>query len=237
MSRSILPGDRAGRRSSSGNWTLVSCSPDVEFAASLRDCGATVVTLPPEPGAGPPIDVSVPAGQPAYVYFTSGSTGRPKGVVDCHRNVLHNVMRYTRALNIKSDDRLSLLQSCGFSGAVSSMFAALLSGATSCPVDMRSETPARLARWLDEMAVTIYHSVPSLFRSIASAGNVFRHVRVVRLEGDRADRLISSSFDATSRRRLLSRSASVRPKPAWCVSTSSITTPTCPGASCRSATR
>ncbi len=90
---------------------------DVEFAASLRDCGATVVTLPPEPGAGPPIDVSVPAGQPAYVYFTSGSTGRPKGVVDCHRNVLHNVMRYTRALNIQSDDRLSLLQSCGFSGA------------------------------------------------------------------------------------------------------------------------
>ena len=96
----------------------------MEFAASLRDCGATVVTLPPEPGAGPPIDVSVPAGQPAYVYFTSGSTGRPKGVVDCHRNVLHNVMRYTRALNIQSDDRLSLLQSCGFSGAVSSMFAA-----------------------------------------------------------------------------------------------------------------
>ena len=162
---------------------------DVEFAASLRDCGATVVTLPPEPGAGPPIDVSVPAGQPAYVYFTSGSTGRPKGVVDCHRNVLHNVMRYTRALNIQSDDRLSLLQTCGFSGAVSSMFAALLSGATSCPVDMRSETPARLARWLDDMAVTIYHSVPSLFRSIVSAGDVFRHVRVVRLEGDRADRL------------------------------------------------
>lgn len=162
---------------------------DAELAASVRDCGATVLTLSPDPESGPPIDVRVPAGQPAYVYFTSGSTGRPKGVVDCHRNVLHNVMRYTRALHIRSSDRLSLLQSCGFSGAVSSMFAALLNGATSCPVDMRSETPARLARWLDEMGVTIYHSVPSLFRSIVSAGRVFRHVRVVRLEGDRADRL------------------------------------------------
>ena len=164
---------------------------DAEFAASLRECGATVVTLSPEPPAsgGPPIDVSIHAGQPAYVYFTSGSTGRPKGVIDCHRNVLHNVMRYTHALRIGHADRLSLLQSCGFSGAVSSMFAALLNGATSCPVDMRTETPARLARWLDEMAVTIYHSVPSLFRSVASAGQVFRRVRVVRLEGDRADRL------------------------------------------------
>ena len=164
---------------------------DAEFAPSLRGRGLDIIELSPDPpaGASPPVDVSVRADQPAYVYFTSGSTGRPKGVIDCHRNVLHNVMRYTRALNIGSADRLSLLQSCGFSGAVSSMFAALLNGATSCPVDMRAETPARLARWLDEMAVTIYHSVPSLFRSIVSAGEVFRHVRVVRLEGDRADRL------------------------------------------------
>src|SRR5262249_31062064 len=121
--------------------------------------------------------------------FTSGSTGQPKGVLDCHRNVLHNVMRYTRALGITADDRLSLLQSCGFSGAVSSMFGALLNGATACPVDLRVETPARLARWLNELSVTIYHSVPSLFRSVVSEGEMFPRVRIVRLEGDRATRL------------------------------------------------
>jgi amino acid adenylation domain-containing protein len=164
---------------------------DAEFAPSLRGRGLDIIELSPDPPADatPPVDVSVRSDQPAYVYFTSGSTGPPKGVIDCHRNVLHNVMRYTHALGIGNADRLSLLQSCGFSGAVSSMFAALLNGASSCPVDMRAETPARLARWLDEMAVTIYHSVPSLFRGIVSAGEVFRHVRVVRLEGDRADRL------------------------------------------------
>ena len=165
---------------------------DAEFSRLLRPhVGADIVELSPEPPAVdvPPVHVRTGAGQPAYIYFTSGSTGRPKGVIDCHRNVLHNVMRYTRALNIEQSDRLSLLQSCGFSGAVSSMFCALLNGATSCPLDMRAETPARVAQWLDELAVTIYHSVPSLFRSVVSAGHTFPHVRVVRLEGDRATRL------------------------------------------------
>src|SRR4030095_13822827 len=100
-----------------------------------------------------------------------------------------NVMRYTRALHITPGDRLSLVQSCGFSGAVSSMFAALLNGATSCPVDIRLETPARLARWLDDLSVTIYHSVPSLFRSVVSAGDLFRHVRPVRLDGHQGTQL------------------------------------------------
>ena len=165
---------------------------DGEFAPVVRDLGdAVVIELPSDipTVAGAPVHIETPADAPAYVYFTSGSTGRPKGVVDCHRNVLHNVMRYTHALRIGASDRLSLLQSCGFSGAVSSMFAALLNGATCCPVDMRAETPARLARWLDEVSVTVYHSVPSLFRSMTAGDQVFPHVRVVRLEGDRATRL------------------------------------------------
>ena len=163
---------------------------DAEFGPALRASGVTTIELAPEPRpSGRAVDVNIHPDQPAYVYFTSGSTGRPKGVIDCHRNVLHNVMRYTHALRIGSTDRLSLVQSCGFSGAVSSMFAALLNGAASCPVDMRAETPVRLARWLDDLGVTIYHSVPSLYRRIISAGDLFRRVRVVRLEGDRSDRL------------------------------------------------
>jgi amino acid adenylation domain-containing protein len=124
----------------------------------------------------------------AYVYYTSGTTGRPKGVMDSHRNVLHNVMRYTNALRITEDDRLSLLQSCGFSGAVSSVFVALLNGACSCPLDLRAVTPRELADWIDEQAVTIYHSVPAIFRSFLYGERRFPTVRVIRLEGDRASR-------------------------------------------------
>jgi non-ribosomal peptide synthetase component F len=45
---------------------------------------------------------------PAYIFYTSGSTGTPKGVVDTHRNVLHNIMRYTNSLHISPEDRVRL---------------------------------------------------------------------------------------------------------------------------------
>ena len=122
----------------------------------------------------------------AYIYYTSGSTGRPKAVVDCHRNVLHNVMRYTNGLHLHAGDRLTLLQSATFSGAVSSLFGALLNGAACCPFDLRSA--ASLPRWTADTGITVYHSVPSVFRVLAEAALDYRQVRVVRLEGDQTTR-------------------------------------------------
>ena len=129
---------------------------------------------------------SVVADDIAYIFYTSGTTGSPKGVFDTHRNVLHNIMRYTNSLAIGIDDRLSLLQSPSFSGTVSSLFCALLNGACAYPVDLRRESMRTLAAWLDEQAISIYHSVPTIFRTIAAVSRNFPSVRIVRLEGDRA---------------------------------------------------
>jgi thioesterase domain-containing protein/acyl carrier protein len=107
-------------------------------------------------------------------------------VLDTQRNVLHNVMRYTNALAITEDDRLTLLQRPAFSGAVSSLFGALLNGATSCLFDLDAEGAARLPGWLEEHRITMYHSVPALFRRLAVAGRCYATVRTVRLEGDLA---------------------------------------------------
>ena len=124
----------------------------------------------------------------AYVYFTSGTTGAPKGVMDSHRNVIHNVLRYGRALRWTHEDRITLLQASHFSGAVSNVFGALLHGALLLPYDIdRDGAGAPLGRWVDQVRPTIFHSVPSLFRSVCSQGAFFPTIRVVRLEGDAAD--------------------------------------------------
>jgi amino acid adenylation domain-containing protein len=132
----------------------------------------------------------------AYLYYTSGSTGRPKGVADNHRNVLHNVMRYTNGLLIGPDDRLTLLQSPSFSGAVSSLFSALLNGAAIHPISPGRESPQTLADWVRQHSLTMWHSVPSLFRHLCSAGGRFPSIRVVRLEGDQALPLDVESYRA-----------------------------------------
>lgn len=164
------------------------------LAASRRE--VLVVDDPPPP-AGRRGDLDVAPEAIACIFFTSGSTGGPKGVADTHRNVLHNVRRYTDALRIAPGDRLSLLQSPSFSGAVSSTFGALLNGAALVPFDLRGDRLAELAATVRSERVTIYHSVPAIFRSLmAVGGGAFPHVRVVRLEGDRA-----SSFDAELARR------------------------------------
>jgi acyl-coenzyme A synthetase/AMP-(fatty) acid ligase len=138
----------------------------------------------PRPAPAPRVEI--PAEATAYIYYTSGSTGEPKGVFDTHRNVLHNVMRYTNSLGIGADDRLTLLQGPAFSGAVSSMLGALLNGAALYPFDVPQEGADRIGPWLAEHELTMYHSVPALFRRVAAAGRPLPALRVVRLEGDLA---------------------------------------------------
>jgi amino acid adenylation domain-containing protein len=155
---------------------------------------------------GPAVDPGVPtsADSIAYVFFTSGSTGEPKGVYDCHRNVLHNVLRYTNTLAISPSDRLSLIQAPSFSGCVSSLFSALLNGAAVVPISIDEDGLGATAAWLREQRVTVYHSVPSIFRSVLRDGAGLPGVRVVRLEGDRA-----SAHDVELHRRHLVGSALV----------------------------
>ncbi len=137
--------------------------------------------------------------RPAYLFYTSGSTGTPKGVVDCHRNVLHNVMRYTNNLEFGPDDRLSMIQSCSFSGTVSSLFGALLNGAAIHPFDLQGQGIEAMAGWLAQDEITIFHSVPMIFEQLAAVAPTLPKLRLIRLEGDRSEphhvRLFTNRFD------------------------------------------
>src|SRR5215213_587316 len=133
------------------------------------------------------VDLSISADNLAYIIYTSGSTGQPKGVVQNHRNLLHVAMRYTNGFKISAEDRLTLLQSYSVAGSVSNMLSALLSGASLFPFNVKEEGLTELANLLIEEEITVYHSVPTVFRQFAntlSGKEEFPELRLIRLGGE-----------------------------------------------------
>ncbi|HEY7220753.1 MAG TPA: non-ribosomal peptide synthetase [Candidatus Binatia bacterium] len=126
-------------------------------------------------------------GDLCWVIYTSGSTGQPKGVMQNHRNVLHFMMNYTNGLHICAADRLTLLYSFSVNGGAQDIFAALFNGAALCPYDLKTAGFAGLEHWLLDKKITIYHSVPTVFRQFAESltgREGFPDIRTVRLGGE-----------------------------------------------------
>ena len=127
------------------------------------------------------------AESPCFLLYTSGSTGQPKGVVYSHRDFLHLVKNTTNSLHIAPEDRISLLASPGSIAAQEDIFRALLNGAALFPFYVRGEGLMRLWQWLLEEEITVYHSVPTLFRHFAdmlTGSENFPKLRLIQLGGE-----------------------------------------------------
>lgn len=123
----------------------------------------------------------------AYIMYTSGSTGFPKGVMQKHRNVLHYIMNYTNTLEIDCNDKLSLIPSFSFSAAMMDTFGGLLNGAALYLYDMKCEGFGKLSSWLIDNEISVYHSVPTIFRNFVktlSSDTKFHNLRVIDLGGE-----------------------------------------------------
>ena len=158
------------------------------LAHPLSSNSLKIIELPPDIPAGfssaqlP----EVPPDAGAWLMHTSGSTAAPKGIWENHAGIVRHSDVYRDLVQLTTEDRLTLLTSCGLSASGTHLFSALLHGAALCPFPAR-QSADRLAAWLQERRITIYHSVPTIFRHLAasaSAKSAFETVRLVRLGGE-----------------------------------------------------
>jgi amino acid adenylation domain-containing protein len=106
----------------------------------------------------------------AYIIYTSGSTGKPKGVTQTHRNIMKFAGEFINLLHLNRQDRLALFTSYSHTVAVIDIFSALFAGAVIYPYDVKySGDMAQMVQWLKEEQITIYHSVPTVFRYCTDA--------------------------------------------------------------------
>ena len=168
---------------------LITDSKHLVQAEQLAGEGCRLMNLDEVDTDGPDEDLGAPCPPEAsaWILYTSGSTGKPKGVVQTHRNVLHYVMNYTNYFHLSAEDRLTFLFPFSVNGAAHDTFAALLNGATLLPFDVNRDGIHTLADWLHREEITIYCSVPTLFRRFVktlSGEERFSKLRLVRLIGE-----------------------------------------------------
>jgi len=174
----------------SGLLLILTESDHMEFAgklaagtgAEVRDVGEAGLTREEYPGSVFADDRLM------YILYTSGSTGNPKGVQQTCRNVMHFIDCYTRNLSITNQDRLTLLSSFSHDAAVMDIYGALLNGVTLFPLDIKEQSDfSRISQWLDREGITIWHSVPTVYRYFVNSlpeGEHFPGLRLIVLGGE-----------------------------------------------------
>ncbi|MER6949841.1 AMP-binding protein [Nonomuraea sp. NPDC000554] len=144
-----------------------SAGPDAlaQWFADELDGQVVDVTAPPAPAASSPVQ-SAPQDR-AYVAYTSGSTGHPKGIPQSHATLAQFVTWFGGEFRIGPGARVAQWAAPGYDASLCEAFAALVAGATLCPVpDRIRANPEKIVDWLAAERITHFQTVPTFAREI-----------------------------------------------------------------------
>ena len=172
----------------SGAKLVITDQPNLAIALKLigEDQALITTAIDDETHSSDNLNLRISPQDLAYIQYTSGSTGRPKGVILLHRMILQSVRWSAAELHVCIDDRFTLLHSLSFGSGHVNLRLALLNGASIFDFDTKRENIERLAAWLNDERITIYHSTASLFRQLAESlphGGMHPDLRLIRLTG------------------------------------------------------
>jgi D-alanine--poly(phosphoribitol) ligase subunit 1 len=137
----------------------------------------------------------------AYIMFTSGSTGTPKGVVISHQSLLNFIQWSVQRYAIKTTDVFANVSPIYFDNSVFDFYTSLFSGATLAPIAKSvTKNALELVRTIDDLACTIWFSVPSLLIYLNTfkvlTAERFSKIRVITFGGEGFPKpVLKSIFD------------------------------------------
>jgi non-ribosomal peptide synthetase component F len=122
----------------------------------------------------------------AYIIFTSGSTGEPKGVPITRIQLANYCTVLQDILHIHEQDRVLQLGDFSFDISIMAMAIAWPNGASLCAVPSAHILMA--PRYAEDLAITVWLSVPSVVALAAKAGllqpNSLPHIRIAIFGGE-----------------------------------------------------
>ena len=164
-------------------------SPDTYVIDDPDDGSSLNACLDKMGAVNPASTVNSSEDSTAYILYTSGSTGKPKGVVISQLNATSFVDWCTAVLEPRDDDRFSSHAPFHFDLSILDIFVSLKHGAALVLIDeWISKRPSELAAWIEEQAITVWYSAPSILTMLAQHGELEKRnhqsIRIVCFAGE-----------------------------------------------------